>query len=159
MTIQTIGVLGAGQMGGGIAQVAAAAGYDVRLCDATAELAKKGIAKIDAILEKQVQKGKMAFVDHTVFGAGELHRGFDVQWFSGVTSMNSPRMQINYRFADSLADIDLDVAVWIWGFIPNPVHLSYAGSDTRQYFGSYSKRYGNPGYRTLRRMADSGRAD
>jgi 3-hydroxybutyryl-CoA dehydrogenase len=59
MTIQTIGVLGAGQMGGGIAQVAATAGYDVRLCDATAELAKKGIAKIDAILEKQVQKGKM----------------------------------------------------------------------------------------------------
>ncbi|HEX4512683.1 MAG TPA: 3-hydroxyacyl-CoA dehydrogenase NAD-binding domain-containing protein [Polyangiaceae bacterium] len=59
MTIQTIGVLGAGQMGGGIAQVAAAAGYDVRLCDATIELAKKGIGKIDAILEKQVQKGKM----------------------------------------------------------------------------------------------------
>jgi 3-hydroxybutyryl-CoA dehydrogenase len=59
MTIQTIGVLGAGQMGGGIAQVASAAGYDVRLCDATIELAKKGIGKIDAILEKQVQKGKM----------------------------------------------------------------------------------------------------
>ena len=59
MTIQTIGVLGAGQMGGGIAQVAATAGYDVRLCDATLELAKKGLGKIDAILEKQVQKGKM----------------------------------------------------------------------------------------------------
>jgi 3-hydroxybutyryl-CoA dehydrogenase len=59
MTIQTIGVLGAGQMGGGIAQVAAAAGYDVRLCDATLELAKKGLGKIDAILDKQVAKGKM----------------------------------------------------------------------------------------------------
>jgi len=59
MNIQTIGVLGAGQMGGGIAQVAATAGYDVRLCDATLELAKKGIAKIDAILDKQVQKGKL----------------------------------------------------------------------------------------------------
>ncbi|HEY2364887.1 MAG TPA: 3-hydroxyacyl-CoA dehydrogenase NAD-binding domain-containing protein, partial [Polyangiaceae bacterium] len=59
MTIQTIGVLGAGQMGGGIAQVAAAAGYDVRLCDATIELANKGVGKIGAILEKQVQKGKM----------------------------------------------------------------------------------------------------
>jgi 3-hydroxybutyryl-CoA dehydrogenase len=46
-------------MGGGIAQVAATAGYDVRLCDATLELAKKGLGKIDAILEKQVQKGKM----------------------------------------------------------------------------------------------------
>ncbi len=59
MTIQTIGVLGAGQMGGGIAQVAATAGYDVRLCDATVELAKKGLAKIDAMLDKQVQKGKL----------------------------------------------------------------------------------------------------
>jgi 3-hydroxybutyryl-CoA dehydrogenase len=59
MTIQTIGVLGAGQMGGGIAQVAATAGYDVKLCDATLELAKKGIAKIDAMLGKQVDKGKL----------------------------------------------------------------------------------------------------
>jgi len=46
-------------MGGGIAQVAATAGYDVKLCDATVELAKKGIAKIDAILGKQVEKGKL----------------------------------------------------------------------------------------------------
>jgi 3-hydroxybutyryl-CoA dehydrogenase len=59
MDIRVIGVLGAGQMGGGIAQVAAAAGYDVRLCDATIELAQKGLAKIDAILGKQVDKGKM----------------------------------------------------------------------------------------------------
>ena len=59
MNIQTIGVLGAGQMGGGIAQVAAAAGYDVVLCDATQELAEKGKAKIAAILGKQVEKGKM----------------------------------------------------------------------------------------------------
>jgi len=46
-------------MGGGIAQVAATAGFDVRLCDATLELAQKGIAKIDAILKKQVDKGKL----------------------------------------------------------------------------------------------------
>ena len=39
--IKTLGVLGAGQMGGGIAQVAAAAGYDVVLVDATLELADK----------------------------------------------------------------------------------------------------------------------
>lgn len=57
--IRTIGVLGAGQMGGGIAQVAATAGYDVRLADASVELAQKGKSKIDAILGKQVEKGKM----------------------------------------------------------------------------------------------------
>jgi len=59
MTVKTIGVLGAGQMGGGIAQVAAAAGFDVRLCDASLDLAKKGISKIDVVLDKQVQKGKL----------------------------------------------------------------------------------------------------
>ena len=58
--IRTVGVLGAGQMGGGIAQVAATAGYDVRLADASLDLAKKGIGKIDAILKKQVEKGKLA---------------------------------------------------------------------------------------------------
>jgi 3-hydroxybutyryl-CoA dehydrogenase len=63
MDIRTIGVLGAGQMGGGIAQVAAAAGYDVVLADASKELADKGKAKIAAILGKQVEKGKMQAAD------------------------------------------------------------------------------------------------
>ena len=40
--IKTIGILGAGQMGGGIAQVAAQAGFAVRLADASLELADKG---------------------------------------------------------------------------------------------------------------------
>jgi 3-hydroxybutyryl-CoA dehydrogenase len=59
MEIRSVGVVGAGQMGSGIAQVAATAEYDVRLCDATIELAQKGRGKIDAILGKQVEKGKM----------------------------------------------------------------------------------------------------
>jgi 3-hydroxybutyryl-CoA dehydrogenase len=63
MDIRTIGVLGAGQMGGGIAQVAAAAGYDVVLADASIELAQKGRSKIDAILGKQVEKGKIKVED------------------------------------------------------------------------------------------------
>ena len=58
--IQVIGVLGAGQMGGGIAQVAATAGYDVRLADATLDLAQKGKAKIDGMLGRQVDKGKIS---------------------------------------------------------------------------------------------------
>jgi 3-hydroxybutyryl-CoA dehydrogenase len=59
MEIRTIGVLGAGQMGSGIAQVAAAAGFDVVMADASMELAQKGRSKIDAILGKQVDKGKI----------------------------------------------------------------------------------------------------
>lgn len=59
MEIRTVGVLGAGQMGGGIAQVAATAEYQVVLADASRELAEKGRGKIDAILGKQVEKGKL----------------------------------------------------------------------------------------------------
>ena len=63
MEIRTIGVVGAGQMGSGIAQVAAAAGYDVVLSDAQLDLAEKGKAKIAAVLTKQVDKGKMKAED------------------------------------------------------------------------------------------------
>jgi len=58
-TIRRIGVIGAGQMGRGIAQVAAAAGLEVALCDATRELAEKGKAQIASALAKQVEKGKL----------------------------------------------------------------------------------------------------
>ncbi len=57
--IRIIGVLGAGQMGSGIAQLAAAAEYDVRLCDASLAQAEVGRGKIDAVLGRQVEKGKM----------------------------------------------------------------------------------------------------
>lgn len=53
-------VVGAGAMGSGIAQVFAAAGYGVFLCDVTAELAEKGKARISASLEKAVSKNKMS---------------------------------------------------------------------------------------------------
>jgi 3-hydroxybutyryl-CoA dehydrogenase len=78
--IRRIGVVGAGQMGRGIAQVAAATGFDVVLCDATRELADAGKAQIAAILGKQVDKGKLkgeerqALLDRieTAAGASEL---------------------------------------------------------------------------------------
>lgn len=57
MTVQTIGVIGAGQMGAGIAQVAAQAGYRVLLADidlARAEAGKAGIAKaLDRLVAKE----------------------------------------------------------------------------------------------------------
>ena len=58
--IQVIGVIGAGQMGRGIAQVAAQSGYEVKLLDATRELAEAGIARIGKDLAKQVERGKLA---------------------------------------------------------------------------------------------------
>ncbi|WP_293881902.1 3-hydroxyacyl-CoA dehydrogenase NAD-binding domain-containing protein [Sphingomonas sp.] len=55
----TIGVIGAGQMGGGIAQVSAAAGYHVLLSDQSIELAEKGKAGIAKGLARLVEKEKI----------------------------------------------------------------------------------------------------
>jgi len=60
MDIKTIGVVGAGQMGGGIAQVAAGAGLQVVLRDLTDAFTAKGIAVIGKSLAKFVEKGKLS---------------------------------------------------------------------------------------------------
>ncbi len=59
MTFQRIGVVGAGQMGAGIAQVFAAAGIPVRLFDASEMALAKGLAGIKTSLEKLASKGKL----------------------------------------------------------------------------------------------------
>lgn len=55
--IKTVGIIGAGQMGAGIAQVIAAAGYTTILWDAAPHAIEQGIAGIDARLFKAVEKG------------------------------------------------------------------------------------------------------
>jgi len=60
MKIDRIGVIGAGQMGSGIAQVASQVGLDVLVHDVAEDLIKKGIASIRAGLEKAVAKSKLA---------------------------------------------------------------------------------------------------
>ncbi|MBK9965938.1 MAG: 3-hydroxybutyryl-CoA dehydrogenase [Holophagales bacterium] len=59
MTIARIGVIGAGQMGAGIAHVAALAGKDVVLADVSVDLAGKGLAVVRKNLARQVEKGKV----------------------------------------------------------------------------------------------------
>lgn len=60
MAIQTFMVIGAGQMGAGIAQVAAQAGMQVLLNDISAQAANGGLAGIGKILERNVAKGKLS---------------------------------------------------------------------------------------------------
>ena len=59
MEIQCVAVIGAGQMGQGIAQTAAQSGLSVCLADVSMEAAQRGIARISAQLSKQVEKQKM----------------------------------------------------------------------------------------------------
>ncbi|MGB8412563.1 MAG: 3-hydroxybutyryl-CoA dehydrogenase [Candidatus Binatus sp.] len=58
MNLQRIGVIGAGQMGAGIAQVAAQAGIAVVMHDITPELCKRGVDMIARSLERMVERGR-----------------------------------------------------------------------------------------------------
>lgn len=69
MKIQTIMVVGAGQMGGGIAQTAAAAGFTVYLNDISEALVKKGTDAISTSLDRMVKKEKITGADkEAIFG-------------------------------------------------------------------------------------------
>jgi 3-hydroxybutyryl-CoA dehydrogenase len=58
--IETVGIVGAGQMGSGIAHVAALAGYGVLLYDISPDRIEKGIATINGNMARQVSHGKLS---------------------------------------------------------------------------------------------------
>ncbi|GIN86474.1 3-hydroxybutyryl-CoA dehydrogenase [Heyndrickxia sporothermodurans] len=60
MKISTVMVIGAGQMGSGIAQVCAQSGYKVYLNDLNEEFVQKGLSVISKNLSRQVEKGRMS---------------------------------------------------------------------------------------------------
>src|SRR5436190_6517138 len=61
--ITRIGVIGAGTMGNGIAQVFAQSGFEVRLCDAVPAALERARATIEKSLGKFVEKGKLSGAD------------------------------------------------------------------------------------------------
>ncbi|MGD9578393.1 MAG: 3-hydroxyacyl-CoA dehydrogenase family protein [Syntrophorhabdus sp.] len=63
MDIKTIGVLGAGSMGNGIAQVAAQSGYNVVMRDIEDKFIDRALKGIDKFLSKSVEKGKITADD------------------------------------------------------------------------------------------------
>ncbi|MGD9367661.1 MAG: 3-hydroxybutyryl-CoA dehydrogenase [Desulfobacteraceae bacterium] len=65
MEIKTFGVVGSGQMGSGIAQVAAMSGLDVVMNDVEDAFIERGMATIDRFLSKGVEKGKLAAEEKT----------------------------------------------------------------------------------------------
>jgi 3-hydroxybutyryl-CoA dehydrogenase len=60
MAIETVGIIGAGQMGSGIAQVAAMAGYKVQLFDISPDRIQAGLATVSGNLARSVSSGKMS---------------------------------------------------------------------------------------------------
>ena len=65
---KTVAIIGAGQMGSGIAQTVAAHGMDVLLADVSLDVAEKAHAGIDKAFGKLVGKGKIEMVD-----SGDVH--------------------------------------------------------------------------------------
>jgi 3-hydroxybutyryl-CoA dehydrogenase len=63
MKISKVGVLGAGLMGSGIAEVCAKSGYETVVREISEELARKGIGRIESSLAKAVERGKLAAGD------------------------------------------------------------------------------------------------
>ena len=63
MAIERVAVLGAGQMGAGIAQVSACAGYEVVMIDISQEFVDRGMGTISSSLDKLVSKGRMTEED------------------------------------------------------------------------------------------------
>ena len=78
MEIKTFGVIGAGQMGNGIAQVAAMSGLDVIMNDIKEEFVQRGLSTITKILERSVAKEKMTEADKTAV-LGRIKTSVDIQ--------------------------------------------------------------------------------
>jgi len=83
MDIKKIMVIGAGQMGGGIAQVCAQAGFDVKLNDIKEESYAKGLAVITKNLSRNVEKGRMT-EDEKSAVLGRITKSLDLQDASDV---------------------------------------------------------------------------
>lgn len=75
--IKTVGIIGAGQMGSGIAQVCALAGYDVYLNDISPERIDQGIAGIEARLGRRVERGELSAAD-SAESLARLHKAPDL---------------------------------------------------------------------------------
>ena len=72
--LRRIGVIGAGQMGGGIAHVCALGGYDVVVTDITEEALQRGREAIDRNLSRQVSRGKIREEEKDA-ALGRIHMG------------------------------------------------------------------------------------
>ncbi|WP_027717860.1 3-hydroxybutyryl-CoA dehydrogenase [Desulfovirgula thermocuniculi] len=76
MEVKTIAVVGAGTMGAGIAQVAAAAGFKVILSDVAPEIVEKALSRIRESLERLAAKGKLRGSVEEVLGRIETVTGY-----------------------------------------------------------------------------------
>ena len=108
MDVKTLAVVGAGQMGAGIAQVAAQSGLSVVLLDVDPDLVQKGLAGIRAQLERAVSKGKLKAEESQatlarVKGASAAHDASHAEFaVEAVTENESVKKKVFQDLARSL---------------------------------------------------------
>jgi 3-hydroxybutyryl-CoA dehydrogenase len=113
MEIKTFGVIGAGQMGGGIAQVAAISGLDVIMNDIKTEFVEKGLNGITKILSRSVEKGKLSETDkEAVLGRIKTSVSLaDMAAADFVVEAATENEKIKYQIFKDLDDICADQVI------------------------------------------------
>ena len=81
--VSTVGIVGAGQMGNGIAHVCALAGFDVRLNDISDEALSKGLETIEANMARQVSRD-MISPDEMKTALGRIQASSSFDSFANV---------------------------------------------------------------------------
>lgn len=107
MAVNTFGVIGAGQMGGGIAQVAAASGLQVVLHDIKDEFVARGLSVIEKNLNRSVDKGKLSSEDRDatlgrITGSTDLGNMADVDY---VVEAAVEREDLKFKLFQDLDEI------------------------------------------------------
>ncbi len=113
MEIKTFGVIGAGQMGGGIAQVAAASGLHVILNDIKTEFVEKGQQRIIDNLQRLVEKGRLAGDEKTKI-LGRITTSVHLEEMSSadfVVEAASENEQIKFMLFETLDRVCGDHAI------------------------------------------------
>jgi len=107
MEVKTFGVIGAGQMGNGIAQVAATSGLSVIMHDIKQEFVDRGLSTIAKNLQRNVDKGKLAAADKDAIlgrikGTTELA---DMAGADYVVEAASENESIKFKIFENLEEI------------------------------------------------------
>lgn len=107
MDVKTFGVIGAGQMGNGIAQVAATSGLNVIMNDIKPEFVERGLATITKNLQRSVDKGKLA-ADEKDRILARIKTSVDLKDMAGadfVVEAASENEAIKFKLFQSLDEI------------------------------------------------------
>jgi 3-hydroxybutyryl-CoA dehydrogenase len=107
MEIKTFGVIGAGQMGNGIAQVAAMSGLTVIMNDIAKEFVEKGIGTIAKNLDRNVEKGKLTKEDRDLI-LGRINGSLELKDMASadfVVEAATERQDLKFRLFKDLDGI------------------------------------------------------